>query len=173
MKIDLSHARQVLPPTILAEYDIEKPLERARLKTTLLWLVREIIDELPDTQQTFFRDYFEGGMNQSQVAKMYHVTPQAITNRLYKLKNTVRKKLEDDYGLTREIVITILNFRDYNQYMLDELRRTDDDESTTAKVHKDSPGTNNNENMDETADANTDKTEIDNTDTIVVYAPAV
>lgn len=32
MKIDLSHAKRVLPLGVLREYDIEKPLERARLK---------------------------------------------------------------------------------------------------------------------------------------------
>lgn len=82
---------------------------RIQLKRDLLRAVREIIDQLPDSQQTFFRDMFLFKRSQAKIARMYNVKPQAITNRLYKLKRTVQKKLEANYGITREVVIAIMS----------------------------------------------------------------
>ena len=87
-------------------YDYEV---RVKLKNDLLKAVREIIDQLPDSQQTFFRDMFLLNRSQASIARMYKVKPQAITNRLYKLKRTVQNKLEANYGITREVVVTIMS----------------------------------------------------------------
>ncbi len=71
--------------------------------------MREAIDELPESQQQFYRDYFEAGRSQAEVARMYNISPQAVTNRLKKLTKTVKKKMETDYGYTEEDIMEFID----------------------------------------------------------------
>ena len=103
------------------ELNLDDPNDRAILKTELYLVVDQIISELPESQKTFYRDLFDGNLNQANVAELYGITPQAVTNRLKKLKKTVLKKIEKEYGLDRDTVLTILGFRDFDQLINDEL----------------------------------------------------
>ena len=98
--------------------------ERAWQKYVLYGLVERIINELPELQQIFYKDLFATNMNQADVARMYGISPQAITNRLTKLKRTVKKKLLDEYGLTKEDIIRVLNYRDHAQLLRDAYERS-------------------------------------------------
>ena len=71
--------------------------------------MHEAIEGLPESQRQFYKDYFEAGRTQADVAKMYNISPQAITNRLKKLTKTVRRIMEEDYGYTEEDIMSFIN----------------------------------------------------------------
>lgn len=91
-----------------SECDLNDPLDRAEIKTQLYFTVDQIISDLPKSQRLFYRDLFGGNLNQADVAAMYGITPQAATNRLTKLKKTVAKRLQQEYGLEKEDILTRL-----------------------------------------------------------------
>ena len=90
-------------------------------KAKLIYITREIIQELPESQQQFYRDLFVAKRSQYRVAKIYGITPQAVTNRLKKLKNTISKKCFEKTGCMLGEISDILDKRSLSQSMDDYL----------------------------------------------------
>ena len=105
------------------DFDPDNPNDQAKAKLLLYFVVQNIIDELPESQRTFYQDLFGGNLNQADVAKLYGITPQAVTNRLSKLKKAVRTKLKDQYGLEEDMILKIVNFRDGMQLLADQMEQ--------------------------------------------------
>lgn len=77
----------------------------------ILSAASEIVYSLPESQRDFF-DYINyGKLTQGELARLYGITPQAITNRINKLYNTVIRKLESEYGHDEEEIKRIIKFR--------------------------------------------------------------
>ena len=81
----------------------------------------EAIDELPESQQQFYKDLFEAGRSQSEVARIYNISPQAVTNRLKKLTKTVKKKMETDYGYTEEDIMGFIDAGSIYQLIIGDI----------------------------------------------------
>jgi len=70
-----------------------------------------IIYSLPESQREFFDYIHYGKLTQGELARLYGITPQAITNRIKKLYNTVMRRLAAEYGYTEEEIKRILKYR--------------------------------------------------------------
>lgn len=85
-------------PGFMGEKLIEAAKEERR--NDLLNAAIEIIQSLPESQQTLYRDIRNDSLTQGQIARYYHVTPQAITNRISRLYNTICRRLKAEYGFS-------------------------------------------------------------------------
>ena len=68
----------------------------------LIQAAAHILDTLPRSQQELYIDINGGKQSQADMARYYHVTPQAITNRINRLYKTVTKRLQEEHGFTIE-----------------------------------------------------------------------
>ena len=106
-----------------SDFDPNTENGRAMIKELLINVTRRIINDLPESQKQFFSDLFDRNVSQADVAREYGITPQAVTNRITKLKRTVEKKLREDYDLDGEYIKVILKFRTFDQLRSDDMER--------------------------------------------------
>lgn len=85
-------------PELLGQDTINNAL--ASRQRDLIQAAAHILDTLPRSQQELYIDINGGKQSQADMARYYHVTPQAITNRINRLYKTVTRRLQEEHGFT-------------------------------------------------------------------------
>lgn len=77
-----------------------------------------ITDDLPDAQKEFFAYINHGNYTQGELArKVYHVKPQAITNRINKLYKTIIRGVCAEKGYNEEEIKRILKYKNKVEFI--------------------------------------------------------
>ena len=93
---------------------------------TSLWYVKAeriiaaaetIAGRLPEQQQEFLMVISGGKISQGEVARMYGITPQAVTNRIKKLYNTIIRGLAKNYGFDEAEIKRVFNYKSPVQFL--------------------------------------------------------
>ena len=76
--------------------------QAAELKLRYAWEIlctaRMVVDTLPQSQQEFYDDIVYMKLSQAEIAELYNITPQAVTNRIKKLYAAIIRGLVTEYG---------------------------------------------------------------------------
>lgn len=72
---------------------------------------QEILQTLPEQQQEFLMIISGKKISQGEVARMYGITPQAVTNRIKKLYNTIIRGLTKDYGFDEAEIKRVFKYK--------------------------------------------------------------
>ena len=72
---------------------------------------QEILQTLPEQQQEFFMTISGAKVSQGEIARMYGISPQAVTNRIKKLYNTIIRRLEKEYGFDEADIKHVFKYK--------------------------------------------------------------
>ena len=96
----------------LAEDERHAEIYKNDARNEILWAAACIVDSLPETRKEFFAYINHGNYSQGEVAKkVYHVKPQAITNRINKLYKAIIKGVCAEKGYNEEEIKRILKYK--------------------------------------------------------------
>ena len=100
-------------------------------KAELIHIAKDVVSELPESQRMFFRDLYGLPRSQYRVAQIYGISPQAVTNRIKKLKKTFEKKILERTGCSPEEIVEALYEKSLEQMIDDDV-----DAATKASRHE-------------------------------------
>ena len=96
----------------LAEDERHAEMYRNDARDEILSAAACIVDSLPETRKEFFTYINHGNYTQGEVAKkVYHVRPQAITNRINKLYRAIIKGVCAEKGYNEEEIKRLLKYK--------------------------------------------------------------
>ena len=85
---------------------------RSNSRDEILWAAADIVHSLPESQKEFFDYIGYGKLTQGELAReIYHVRPQAITNRINKLYKTIIRGVCEEKGYNEGEIKRILKYK--------------------------------------------------------------
>lgn len=98
------------------KYGVSAEAKKRNMISDLAFMACSEIRELSEEQQELYDYLGYGKLSLGEIAKLYHVTPQAVNGRMNRLYYSVMRKLNEKYHISEEYVRKTIDYSSKRQF---------------------------------------------------------